>query len=279
MPFLKMHGLGNDFAIIDGRKNDFTPSSDLLRAIADRRRGVGCDQIVILRQPNAARADVRLEMYNADASPLGACGNATRCVASLMFAELGRKNCIIETVAGLLPSWEDASGQIAVDFGPPLLAWNEIPLSRDVDTLHVPVTSGELFDPCCVGMGNPHAVFFVRDVNKVALGEVGPHLENDPIFPERCNIEIAQILSPDSIRMRVWERGSGITEACGSGACATLVAAVRRGLGARRAIIILDGGELAIEWRDDNHVVMIGKASFSYSGTLAEGFGDDESRT
>jgi diaminopimelate epimerase len=275
LPFLKMHGLGNDFVVIDGRHNGFTPSERFLRAVANRRRGVGCDQIVILRQPDSSKADVHMGIYNGDGTQVGACGNATRCIAQGMFAELGRKNCVIETIAGLLSAWEDSSGLIAVDFGAPLLAWNEIPLAREVDTLHVPVASGRLFDPCCVSMGNPHAVFFVPDVETVALSEVGERLENDPIFPQRCNIEIAQIIAPDRIRMRVWERGSGITEACGSGACAVLVASARRNLSLRRATIVLDGGELIIEWRDDNHVVMIGSASFSYSGMLAEGFGDD----
>jgi len=269
-----MHGLGNDFVVIDGRKNGFKASEKFLRSVSNRKRGVGCDQFVILRQPIAPTADVYLEMYNADASPLGACGNATRCIAQMMFAELGRKNCIIETVAGLLSTWEDPTGLIAVDFGAPRLAWNEIPLARDVDTLHVPITYSSLSTPCCVSMGNPHAVFFVPDVTAIDLTTVGAPLEHDAIFPDRCNIEIAQILAPDQIRMRVWERGTGITEACGSGACATLVAAVRRGISARRATIILDGGELVIEWREDtNHVIMIGPASLSYSGALASDFG------
>ena len=273
-----MHGLGNDFVVIDGRVNGFAPSEKFLRAVANRKRGVGCDQFVFLRKPKSPDADIFLEMYNADGSTLGACGNATRCIASLMFKELGRKKCVIETVSGLLSAWEDPSGLIAVDFGEPRLAWNEIPLAREVDTLHAPIASGGLFAPCCVSMGNPHAVFFVPDVDAVALAETGSHLELDPMFPDRCNIEIAQVLASDRIRMRVWERGTGITEACGSGACATLVAAVRRGLCDRRATIVLDGGELVIEWRDDNHVLMIGPASLSFSGVVAEGFGDDERR-
>ena len=274
LSFLKMHGLGNDFVVIDGRTNGFAPSEKFLRAVANRKRGVGCDQFVFLRKPKSPQADVYMEMYNADGSTIGACGNATRCIARLMFKELGRKNCVVETVSGLLAAKEDSSGLIAVDFGTPRLDWNDIPLAREADTLLAPVASGGFFAPCCVNMGNPHAVFFVPDVDSVALTEVGPNLENHPMFPERCNIEFAQVLAPDRIRMRVWERGTGITEACGSGACATLVAAVRRGLSARRATIVLDGGELVIEWRDDNHVLMIGPASLSFSGTLAEEFCD-----
>lgn len=272
LPFIKMHGLGNDFVIIDGRANNLAVTEKFLRSLSDRRRGIGCDQIVIFRP--SAKADIRLEMYNADGSPLGACGNATRCVAQLMFAELSRKTCIIETASGLLSAWEETPGQIAVDFGPPLLEWAQIPLAQATDTLHVPLALDQLSDPCCVSMGNPHAVFFVADSDAVPLAELGPRLEHHPIFPERCNIEAAQILAPDKIRMRVWERGTGITQACGSGACATLVAAARRGLSGRRATLILDGGDLSVEWREDNHVIMIGPATFSYSGVLPEGFGN-----
>lgn len=275
VPFLKMNGLGNDFVVVDCRDNDFQPSRKFLLAVADRKRGVGCDQFVFLRKPKSAGADVFLDMYNADASTLRACGNATRCIASLLFAELGRKECVIETVAGLLRAWVDSPGLVAVDFGEPRLAWDQIPLARESDTLTAPVASGGLFAPCCVNVGNPHAVFFVENVATVDLAGVGPNLETHPMFPDRCNIEIAQIIAPDRIRMRVWERGSGITDACGSGACATLIAAVRRDLSARRATIMLDGGELVIEWRaSDNHVLMIGPASLSFGGVLPVGFGE-----
>jgi diaminopimelate epimerase len=274
--FLKMHGLGNDFVVIDARVDEFTPSEKFLRAVGNRKRGIGCDQIVVLRKPTASGADVMMVIYNADGTQVGACGNATRCIASHMFDELGKNECMIETTAGLLRTWLVSPGQIAVDFGAPRLEWNQIPLAREVDTLHAPVASGGLFAPCCVNMGNPHAVFFVPDVDVIALAEIGPHLETDPLFPERCNIEIAQILAPDRIRMRVWERGTGITEACGSGACAALVAAVRRGLTARRAVVVLDGGELDIEWRENNHVVMVGPAALSYRGAVAKDFGNDD---
>ncbi|MDR3450069.1 MAG: diaminopimelate epimerase [Alphaproteobacteria bacterium] len=272
LSFLKMHGLGNDFVVIDGRATDITPSEKFLRAVSSRHRGIGCDQCIILRQPKSAGADIFMSIYNADGSQVGACGNATRCVASLIFKELGRSKAVIETVSGLLPVWEESPGLIAVDFGAPRLEWNQIPLAREMDTALVPVTSGGLAGPCCVSVGNPHAVFFVPDAEAVALEQVGPVLEHDALFPERCNIEVAQILAPDRIRMRVWERGTGITEACGSGACATLVAAVRRGLSDRRATIILDGGELVIEWRADNHVIMMGPAALSFRGELAADF-------
>ena len=277
LPFLKMNGLGNDFVVIDCREKAFDPSEKFLRFVADRKRGVGCDQFLFLRKPKTQGADVYMEIYNADASTVRACGNGTRCVAKLMFDETGRDNCVIETVVGLLKAWKDPSGLIAVDFGEPSFAWDKIPLARDVDTLHAPIASGGLFAPCCVNVGNPHAVFFVPDVKEVALADTGAVLEHDPIFPERCNIEIAQIMAPDRIRMRVWERGAGITEACGSGACATLVAAVRRGLSARRATIVLDGGELVIEWREgDNRIIMIGAASLSFKGELADNLCDEK---
>jgi diaminopimelate epimerase len=275
LPFLKMHGLGNDFVVIDARANNFAPDEAFVKAVCHRKRGIGSDGLVILRKPKSPQADIFLDMYNADGSGLRACGNASRCIASLMFKELGRDTCTLETVVGLLPAWKDPTGLVAVDFGAPRLAWNEIPLAREVDTLHAPIASGGLFAPSCVNMGNPHAVYFVEDVAKINLAEVGPKLEHDPIFPDRCNIEIAQILSADRIRMRVWERGAGITDACGSGACATLVSAVRRGLTARRATVILDGGELVIEWREDTHVIMIGSATFSYRGEIAENFGHE----
>ncbi|MFA5040505.1 MAG: diaminopimelate epimerase [Bdellovibrionales bacterium] len=272
LSFLKMHGLGNDFVVFDGRTDGFTPSEKFLRAVANRKRGVGCDQIIVMHKPSCADANVHMAIYNMDGTRVQACGNATRCIASLMFKELGRKNCVIETVAGLLKATQEDSGLISVDMGEPRFDWKDIPLAREADTLTAPVASGGLFAPCCVNVGNPHAVFFVPNAEGVALAEVGPNLETHPMFPQRCNIEVAQILAPDRIRMRVWERGTGITEACGSGACATLVAAVRRNLSQRRATIVLDGGELVIEWRDDNHIMMIGPASMSFSGTLDKAF-------
>jgi len=279
LPFLKMNGLGNDFVIIDGRKNAFVPTKEFLLAVADRKRGVGYDQFIVLKAPKMPEADVALDIYNCDGTKVGMCGNVSRCIGMLMFKELGRKNCKLELSPRVLSVWEDSPGLIAVDIGEPGLDWKDIPLAREVDTLTAPIASGGLFAPCCVNVGNPHSVYFIPDINAIDLSKAGPHLEVDPIFPERCNIEIAQILAPDRIRMRVWERGTGITEACGSGACATLVAAVRRGLSARRATVVLDGGELVIEWRDDQHVLMIGPASFAFSGVISEDFGHDERQT
>ncbi len=268
-----MHGLGNDFVIFDGRQQNFKPAAPALIALANRRTGIGYDQLVIIQPPRSAGTDVYLDMYNSDGSEQRACGNVTRCIARLLFDELGRKHAIVETVAGLLSVFEDASGLIAVDFGPPRLDWKDIPLSRAMDTLHLPLQLGMLKDPCSVNMGNPHAVYFVVDTNDVPLAELGPKLEHDALFPDRCNIEIAQILAPDRIRMRVWERGAGLTPACGSGACATLVAAVRRGVSARRATIVMDGGEVVVEWRaEDDHVLLLGPTAMVYRGELDDEF-------
>jgi len=269
--FLKMHGLGNDFVIIDNRADGFIPDEPLRRIIADRHRGVGCDQLIILGPLSVKNADIFMHIYNPDGSEAGACGNATRCVARLFFEETGRTEGVVQTISGLLAVSKTLDGLIAVDFGPPRLKWDEIPLAEQADTLKVPMRVDAYTDPCCVSMGNPHAVFFVPNAEDVPLGDVGPRLETHSMFPNRCNIEFAPIINRQRIRMRVWERGAGITQACGSGSCATLVAAVRRGLSDRRAVIVLDGGELTIEWREsDGHVIMAGSASLAFKGTLAE---------
>ena len=268
--FLKMHGLGNDFVVVDARSVPFTPDAVATRAIADRRTGVGCDQLIVLEPSATPGADLFMRILNADGSEVGACGNATRCVASLVMGETGRDHATIETVAGLLEARAAASGTVSVDMGPALTDWQAIPLARPMDTAHLALALGPLADPVAVSVGNPHAVFFVPDAEAVDLTALGPVLEHDPLFPERANIEVAQILSSGRIRMRVWERGVGITNACGSGACATLVAAARRGLTGRSAEIVLDGGSLTIEWTDQGRVIMTGPASLAFRGELAD---------
>lgn len=256
-----MHGLGNDFVIIDARTTGLQLTPTQLVAMADRRTGIGCDQFALLRP--SQKADVFADMYNADGSTLRACGNATRCIAALVMAETGRSEVTVETVAGILACSKADAGRITVDMGEPNLSWRQIPLAREVDTLHVPLPAG---DACCVNMGNPHAVFFVDDVSAVDVAGLGKKTEHDALFPDRVNVEFAQVLSAGKIRMRVWERGTGITMACGTGACATLVAAVRRGLAGRSAIIQLDGGDLQIEWRENNHIFMTGPWAQSFTG-------------
>jgi diaminopimelate epimerase len=268
LPFLKMHGLGNDFVVIDLRDRPVSLTLSQRRWIADRRRGIGCDQLILLETPRQKVADVFMRIHNPDGGEAEACGNATRCVAAKVMAEKSTHHVIVETVSGLLDAEAAGGGRIAVDMGPVNLDWREIPLSEACDTLHLPLSLGPLSDPVGVNVGNPHAVFFVPDAEKVDLATLGPLLERNRLFPERANIEVAQILSPDRIRMRVWERGAGITQACGSGACATLVAAARRKLIGRSATTVLDGGELVIDWLPDNHVRMTGDWAESFRGEI-----------
>ena len=268
IPFAKMHGLGNDFVVIDARKRKLALGEAAVRAVADRHKGVGFDQLLVLERAKSKGADVFMRILNADGSEAEACGNGTRCVAELVMREKGKDHVTVETVAGLLAAESHGAGRVGVDMGVPRLAWREIPLARDCDTLNVPLTLGPLVVPVATSMGNPHATFFVEDAEAIDLASLGPKLEHDPIFPERANIGVVQVLSPERLRFRVWERGAGITIACGSGACAALVAAARRGLAKRKAGVVLDGGTLEIEWRGDGHVLMTGPVATSFTGTL-----------
>jgi len=268
MNFIKMHGIGNDFVVLDARRRAPALSDKAVRAIADRHTGVGCDQLLILEKSKAHGADVFLRIRNGDGSEAEACGNGTRCVADLLMRESGKNSVVIETAAGLLAAEAAGPRRVGVDMGVPGIAWQDIPLARDCDTLNVPLTLGPLVVPVCTSMGNPHATFFVPDAEAIDLAALGPRLERDPLFPVRANIGVAQVLSPTRLRFRVWERGAGVTVACGSGACAALVGAARRGLTGRKAEVILDGGALEIEWREDGHVLMTGPVAVSFSGTL-----------
>ena len=268
IPFRKMHGLGNDFVVLDQRRDPIEIDAAGARAIADRRTGIGCDQLLLLEQPGDVRAQVFMRILNPDGSEAEACGNGTRCVAGLIAAETGRGVVIIETVAGLLPATINEAGIATVDMGAPRFDWCDIPLSRETDTLHVELRRGPLSDPACTNMGNPHATFFVDDAEAIDLAALGPLLEHDPLFPERANIGVATVRDRQTIRFRVWERGVGITPACGSGACAAMVAAHRRGLIDERVTAILDGGNLAITWPDRGHVLMTGPTALSFEGTF-----------
>jgi len=271
-PFIKMHGLGNDFVVVDARAEPFPLTDALAKAIADRREGVGCDQLLILEPPTNGSADVFLRIRNHDGGEVGACGNGTRCVASLVMGELGREAIVIETAAGLLRARKAPGaagpGQVTVDMGEARLGWQDIPLAEERDTLHMGVSNGELADPVGVNMGNPHAVFFVGDVERLPLEELGPALEHHALFPERANIGAAQLIGKDRLRLRVWERGAGLTRACGSGACAAAVAAARRGLTGRRVEVVLDGGSLTLEWLENGHVEMTGPVATAFHGEL-----------
>ena len=265
--FLKMHGLGNDFVVLDGRRPGPVLAATDYRAVGDRRRGVGYDQFLTIEAPKNG-GDAFMRIHNPDGKEASACGNGTRCVADLVMDELETNRIDLETVSGTLACERIKGGRIKVDMGPARLEAAAIPLSVETDTLSVEIPDAPYSGACCVNMGNPHAVFFVDDVEAVKLAEIGPKLERHPIFPNRANIEFVEIRGPELIRMRVWERGAGITAACGSGACAVLVAAARKGLTKRKADVELDGGVLGIEWREDGHVLMTGPVATSFRGTL-----------
>ena len=264
-----MHGIGNDFVVIDTRDQRLELSRDQVRAIANRHTGVGCDQLILIENPVDPHADAFMRIYNTDGSEAEACGNATRCVASVIMKENDTPHAIIETVAGLLDAEVAAGGLVSVDMGPARLDWRDIPINDAVDTLHLGIGSGPLQDPVGVNMGNPHAVFFVDDADAVDLAVHGPIIERHRIFPDYANVGVASIKSENDIRLRVWERGVGETLACGSGACAAIVAANRRSLCDRMANVHLNGGTLQLQWMPDNHVLMTGPVATSFSGDLA----------
>lgn len=262
IPFRKMHGLGNDFVVIDSREAPVAMSSGRAAALADRHTGIGCDQLIVLEL--SAIADVRMRIFNPDGGEVGACGNASRAVGLL----LGGTRAI-ETGGGLIHSTASDSG-IAVDMGRPRFGWDEIPLSYAMDTLDMPVGWEELENPVGVNVGNPHVIFFVPDCDAVDLARLGPQIENDPLFPQRINVNVASIVGPDHIRLRVWERGAGLTRACGTGACATAVAAMRRKLTGREVRVDLPGGPLTIGWPENGAIVMTGPATLSFEGSFED---------
>lgn len=268
IPFRKMHGLGNDFVVLDGRAADLGLTPRQAAGIADRHFGIGCDQFIVM-EPAPAGSDVFMRIRNPDGSEAGACGNATRCIASLVAEELGKDRVVVRTIAGELPVERLPGGLWRADMGPARLGWRDVPLREACDTLHVPLSLGQVSDPAACSMGNPHATFFVDDLDAIPVREIGPRLETHPIFPDRANIGFAQVTSPDHIRLVIWERGAGLTLACGSGACATIVNAHRRGLTGRRATITMPGGDLVMEWREgDGHVLMTGPVATSFTGQL-----------
>lgn len=263
-----MHGAGNDFIIVDERPRSLGLTPEAVITLSDRRLGVGCDQFITLhRPPPGTDADVVMRIQNPDASEAGACGNATRCVAELLFEENGRPFQVIRTLAGDLPAERLADGRQRVDMGVARLGWQDVPMAEARDTLAVDL--GVPWLAVCCSMGNPHATLFVPDVMAVPIEALGPRLEHHPLFPTLANISFAQVLAPDRIRLRVWERGAGLTLACGSGACAALVAAVRRGLMARAASVVMDGGALDITWRENGHVLMAGPSVMVFRGTAS----------
>jgi len=270
--FLKMHGLGNDFAIFDARTFPLPLDEAGARAVADRRRGIGCDQVIVMERSKSANAFMRI--FNADGSEVESCGNAARCVAFLLMAEAETDQVKIDTTGGPLLCRSADDGRVTVDMGAPRLDWREIPMAQAVDTasyaLDVPgFKDRALAEAAAVSVGNPHCVLFVEDAEHAPVAALGAAIEHHPWFPLRTNVEFVERRGPRQLRMRVWERGAGITRACGTGACAAAVAANLRGLTERKVTVVLDGGELEIDWREsDDHVLMTGPVGFSFGGEV-----------
>lgn len=266
LPFEKMHGLGNDFVVVDARARDIPLLPALVEAIADRHCGVGFDQLAVISK---GAHDAHLTFYNSDGSLSAACGNATRCIARKLMDESGLTTLRLTTDRGLLMARDAGDGLTSVNMGHPQLDWHEVPLAEEMDTLELPIDGA----PTATGMGNPHCTFFVEDAESVDLAAFGAAHEHHPLYPERTNVQVAQIIGPDHIRMRVWERGVGITLASGSSSCATAVAAARRGLTGRKVQIDLDGGSLWINWAEDG-VWMTGGTTHVFSGEFTKDFLD-----
>ncbi|NIJ41281.1 diaminopimelate epimerase [Parvibaculum indicum] len=274
MPFRKMNGLGNDFVVLDLRAHPLALTEELVRRIADRENGVGCDQFITI-EPAREGGDAFMGIRNNDGGTVEACGNAARCIGQILLDETDKDSVTIETLGGDTVAMHGPDGTITVDMGEPRLNWDEIPLSEEFrDTRAIELEVGPLGDPimhspAVVNVGNPHAIFFVDDVDAIDLGRIGPMLEHHPLFPERVNISVAQVLSPTHIRIRTWERGAGLTKACGTAACASAVAAIRRRKTERIMTVSLPGGDLTLEWREaDNHIYMTGPATLDYESEL-----------
>jgi diaminopimelate epimerase len=273
IPFRKMNGLGNDFVVLDARARPIKLGAAEAQRIGDRNKGIGCDQVIVMEP--SQKADVFMRIFNADGSEVSACGNATRCIALIAAAETGRSDVSVETKAGLLTASVDGADRITIDMGRPRFAWDEIPLAEPFgDTTGIelqigPIDAPVLHTPSVVNVGNPHAIFWVDDVQAYDLARLGPLLENHPIFPERANISVAQVTSRNGLRLRTWERGAGLTKACGTAACAAAVAAARKGLTERQVTVELPGGGLFIDWTKDDRILMCGPAELEFEGTLA----------
>jgi diaminopimelate epimerase len=257
-PFHKMHGLGNDFVVIDARAHPLDMSKARAHAISDRHMGIGCDQLILL-EPSTV-ADVKMRIFNADGGEVEACGNATRCVALLL-----EKPARIETDAGILETVPQGKS-VTVTLNPPAFNWEFIPLAMPMDTMDMPVGWEELERPMAANVGNPHVIFFVDDTDAVDLARLGPLIENDPLFPERINVNVASVVDANHIRLRVWERGVGLTRACGTGACATAVAAIRSGRASSPVTVTLPGGALTISWAEGGPIEMAGPATHVFTG-------------
>jgi len=276
IPFRKMNGLGNDFVVLDLRNRALNLSDDVVRNIANRETGIGCDQFITIENPRHG-GDAYMGIRNQDGGIVEACGNAARCIGQIVLDETGKDRVMIETRGGDTIASHGPDGTITVDMGEPRLKWNEIPLSEEFqDTRAIELEVGPLgapimHSPAVVNVGNPHAIFFVKDIDAIDLARIGPMLEHHPLFPERANISVAQVIDRTHVRLKVWERGVGLTKACGTAACATVVASVRKRMTERLITVTLPGGDLQLEWREaDNHIYMTGPATLDYEGELDE---------
>jgi diaminopimelate epimerase len=266
-PFIKMHGLGNDFVVLDSTKNQYNINKASIQLIANRKFGVGCDQVIEMKHSD--KEDIYMKIYNADGTEAEACGNAARCIAGLLFASSPKKAVSIETIAGVLKAESEENGLIKVDMGKPKFFWKDIPLSMNISEINFEELA--LKNGLAINIGNPHIVFFVKDLDAVDINRIGPLIENNSLFPEKVNVEICQLENRKKIKVLVWERGAGNTLACGSGACAALVAAYKNSLSEPQAEIVLDGGSLNITWNigSDEHVIMSGPIAVSFLGDLS----------
>ena len=274
--FRKMNGLGNDFVVLDARQNSIAISEAQARAIADRKSGIGCDQLIVME--NSKFADVRMRIWNAEGGEVPSCGNASRCIADLIFDEKHTGQATIETLGGLLVATKAGEKLVTIDQGVPKFGWAEIPLSEPfADTRHIelqvgPIDAPLLHSPSVVNVGNPHCIFWVNDLDVVDFSRVGPMLENHPMFPERANISLAKVVARDHVILKVWERGAGLTQACGTAACATMAAGHRIKIIDAKCKISLPGGDLFMAVNEANgHVLMTGPAAYDFEGTLPEG--------
>ena len=275
MTFRKMNGLGNEFVILDGRRDPVTLSPPQVRAIADRQSGIGCDQLIVMEPSKGS--DVRMRIWNNDGGEVESCGNASRCVADLLFDETGRDSATIDTRGGLLICTKAPDGRVTVDMGAPRFGWQDIPLSepfhdtRAIELQVGPIDKPLLHSPSVVNVGNPHCIFWVDDVDAHDLARFGPMLEFHPLFPERANISLCEVRDRGHLVLKVWERGAGLTRACGTAACAAAVAAARKNLTHRAVRVTLPGGDLDIVWREsDDHILMTGPVAYEFTGELPD---------
>jgi diaminopimelate epimerase len=271
--FRKMNGLGNDFVVLDARNRAMAIDETKARAIADRKTGIGCDQLIVLEP--SRKADVRMQIWNNEGFEVESCGNASRCIGDMLFNELHKDRATIDTKGGFLVAEKAGNGLVRIDNGAPRFDWNDIPLSEKFhDTRHIelqvgPIDAPLIHSPSVVNVGNPHCIFWVKDLDVIDLGKVGPMLEHHPLFPERCNITLARVDAKDHVTIRVWERGAGLTKACGTAACAVMAAGFRIKVLGPKATVSLPGGDLFMERRDsDGHILMTGPVSYDFEGEL-----------